>query len=139
MTALVATFIVWSVIQLTHIRFRNALAAQGEDPSSLPYRAPFYPYAAYAALAASVFLVFFQGYPAFLNPFNAEDFVVNYILLPVFVAFVVFWKLLKRTKWVRLEEMDIWTGRREHEWVVDDAVQPKKMTLLERAKAVLIG
>lgn len=35
-------------------------------------------------------MVFFQGYTAFLNPFSAEDVVINYVLLPVFVGFVVF-------------------------------------------------
>ncbi|PGH10721.1 hypothetical protein AJ79_05312 [Helicocarpus griseus UAMH5409] len=110
----VATFIVWAAIGITHIRFRNALAAQGEDASKLPYQAMFYPYGTYISVAANVFLIFFQGYPAFLNPFSVEDFVVNYILLPVFVAFLLFWKWYKKTKWVKLEEMDIWSGRRDY-------------------------
>jgi amino acid transporter len=110
---LVATFIVWSVIGICHIRFRCALVAQGEDPSKLPYQAVFYPYGTYIALAANIFLVFFQGYTCFLNPFSASDFVINYILLPVFVLFFVVYKVWNKTKWVRLEDMDIWTGRRE--------------------------
>ena len=61
----------------------------------------------------NVFLVFFQGYTCFLNPFSAEDFVINYILLPVFVLFIVIYKFWNKTKWVKLEDMDIWTGRRE--------------------------
>lgn len=109
----VATFIVWSVIGVCHIRFRRAQVAQGEDPSQLPYQAAFYPYGTYIALAANIFLVFFQGYTCFLNPFSASDFVINYILLPVFVLFFVVYKVWNKTKWVRLEDMDIWTGRRE--------------------------
>jgi amino acid transporter len=35
------------------------------------------------------------------------------ISLPIFVAFYLFWKLFKKTKWVRLDEMDFMTGRRE--------------------------
>jgi amino acid transporter len=110
----VATFLVWAVIGIAHIRFRRALAAQGQDPSLLPYRASFYPWGTYFSVAANLFLVFFQGYTAFLNPFSAQGFVINYILLPVFVLFVVGYKVWKKTKWVRLEEMDIWTGRREY-------------------------
>ncbi|KAI2769855.1 hypothetical protein DTO012A8_5239 [Penicillium roqueforti] len=109
----VATFIIWSVIGVAHIRFRKALVAQGQDPSKLPYQALFYPWGTYLALAANVFLVFFQGYTCFLNPFSSTDFVINYILLPVFVLFVVVYKFWNKTRVVRLEDMDIWTGRRE--------------------------
>lgn len=72
-----------------------------------------YPYGTYAALAANIFLIFFQGYTSFLNPFSASSFVISYILLPVFVILLLGYKFLKGTKWVKAEEMDIWTGRRE--------------------------
>lgn len=108
-----ATFIVWAVIGVCHIRFRRALVAQGEDLATLPYRAALYPYGTYFSLAANIFLIFFQGYTCFLNPFSSTDFVINYILLPVFVLFVVVYKVWNKTRWVKLEEMDIWTGRRE--------------------------
>jgi amino acid transporter len=58
----VATFIVWGVIEFVHIRFRNALKAQGQAVEDLPFRAKWYPYGTYASLAANVFLVFFQGW-----------------------------------------------------------------------------
>ena len=83
--------------------------------------------------------MFFQGYTAFLNPFSSTDFVINYILLPVFVLLIVGWKILKRTKWVKLEEMDIWTGRREDGVVEFDESTAKKSGLVRRAKNVLIG
>lgn len=139
LTDAVATFIVWAVIEITHIRFRQALAAQGQDASTLPFRAAWYPYGTYAALAANVFLIFFQGYTAFLNPFSAEDFVINYILLPVFVGFVLFWKVWKKTRIVRLEEMDIWSGRREGVESRDAAVGDRRKTVLERIKDVVVG
>ncbi|KAL4864354.1 hypothetical protein BDV12DRAFT_189007 [Aspergillus spectabilis] len=109
----VATFLVWASICIAHIRFRSALHAQNQSPSSLPFRAALYPYGTYFALTANIFLIFFQGYTAFLNPFSAEDFVINYILLPVFVLFVGGWKVWHKTKFISLEEMDIWSGRRE--------------------------
>ncbi|OJD12904.1 hypothetical protein AJ78_06568 [Emergomyces pasteurianus Ep9510] len=132
----VATFIVWGAIGITHIRFRQALAAQGEDPSTLPFKAAFYPYGTYFSLGANVFLIFFQGYPAFLNHFNAEDFVVNYILVPVFVLFVLAWKGYKKTKWVRLSEMDIWSGRRDYG---EAELNAKKKTILARVGNVVVG
>ncbi|KAL8921861.1 MAG: hypothetical protein Q9172_003794 [Xanthocarpia lactea] len=109
----VATFIVWGTISLVHIRFRNGLAAQNQSIDDLPFKALWYPYGTYFALAANVFLVFFQGYTAFLNPFSVSEFVIGYILLPCFVALFLGYKFWKRTKWVRAAEMDIWSGRRE--------------------------
>lgn len=137
----VSTFVVWSAIGVTHIRFRKALVAQGQDPAALPYKAVLYPYGTYFSLAFNIFLIFFQGYPAFLNPFSAKDFVINYILLPVFVGFVVFWKFYKKTKIVKLEEMDIWTGRRDYASAGDDAVaiDIKKRGLGAKLRTIFIG
>ena len=56
-----------------------------------------YPYGTYAALAANIVLILFQGYTAFLNPFSASKSVVNYILLSVFVILFVAYKFLKGT------------------------------------------
>lgn len=132
---------VWGVICLTHIRFRKALAAQGQDASTLPFKAALYPYGTYFALGANIFLIFFQGYPAFLNPFSAEDFVINYLLLPVFVIFVVFWKFYKKTKLVKLEDMDIWSGRREYGDIsqIRDAEMGKGASILKKAKRIFVG
>jgi len=133
----VATFIVWAVIEFVHIRFRQALRAQGQSLDTLPFKALLYPYGTYACLAANVFLIFFQGtlyppafilwaskltchpgYTCFLNPFSAQDLVINYILLPVFILFYFAYKFWKKTTIINVHEIDIWTGRRE------DLVQP---------------
>ncbi|KAJ5410877.1 uncharacterized protein N7487_005236 [Penicillium crustosum] len=135
----VATFIVWSVIGVAHIRFRKALVAQGQDPSKLPFQALFYPWGTYLSLAANVFLIFFQGYTCFLNPFSSTDFVINYILIPVFVLFVIVYKFWNKTHVVRLEDMDIWTGRREH-IDLDEPESPKQAaTWWSRIYSVVIG
>ncbi|KAK4871132.1 hypothetical protein LT330_000369 [Penicillium expansum] len=135
----VATFIVWSVIGVAHIRFRKALVAQGQDPSKLPFQALFYPWGTYLSLAANVFLIFFQGYTCFLNPFSSTDFVINYILLPVFVLFVIVYKFWNKTRVVRLEDIDIWTGRREH-FDSEEPESPKKAaTWWSRIYSIVIG
>lgn len=149
-----ATFIVWGAIEFVHIRFRRALVAQGQSVDDLPFKAAFYPYGTYGALAANVFLVFFQGkpfptpysvvcsykpgYTAFLNPFSKVDFVTNYILLPVFILLYVVYKFWNKTKWIKLEEMDIWSGRREVVFDDEEAAQrPKKW--FGKVKNVVVG
>lgn len=137
----VATFIVWAVIGICHIRFRRALVVQGEDPAKLPFKAWLYPWGTYFSVALNIFLVFFQGYTAFLNPFSADDFVINYILLPVFALFVLGYKFWHKTRWVKLEEMDIWTGRRESPDVdvTDEPPVKKQKSWWARVLAVVIG
>ncbi|KKZ61532.1 hypothetical protein EMCG_03893 [[Emmonsia] crescens] len=129
----VAAFIVWSAIGITHIRFGQALVAQGKNPST-PFTAAFYPYGTYFSLGANAFFISFHGYPTFLNQFNEETFVVNYILLPIFVSFVVFWKWYKKTKWVKLEEMDIWSGGRDYG---EEELNVNKRTMVARVRNVV--
>lgn len=57
----VATFIVWGVIEFVHLRFRQALVAQGQSIHNLPFKALLHPYGTYACFAANIFLIFFQG------------------------------------------------------------------------------
>ena len=94
----VCTFIVWAAIAWCHIRFRNAMRVQNYDPVQLLFKARWYPYGAYFALGANIVLMLIQGYTSFLYPFNAVNFVVAYVLLPVFLIFWFGWKLLHRTK-----------------------------------------
>lgn len=126
------------MVGIAHIRFRQALVVQGQDPSKLPYQAIFYPYGTYLSLAANVFLIFFQGYTCFLNPFSSTDFVINYILLPVFVLFVLGYKIRNKTRLVKLEEMDIWSGRREMQ-DLDDTESPKPKKWWSRIYSIVIG
>ena len=78
------------------------------------------------------------GYTAFLNPFDSTAFVTNYILLPVFVILLVGYKFWKKTKWVKLEEMDIWTGRREVS-AADEEAATKKKSLLYKIRDTVVG
>ena len=81
--------------------------------------------------------MFFQGYTCFLNPFSASDFVINYILLPVFALFFIVYKVWNKTKFVQLEEMDIWSGRRE--FVEEEEEVDRQPGLWSKLYAVVIG
>uniref|UniRef100_A0A060SXU2 ARAD1A11946p n=1 Tax=Blastobotrys adeninivorans TaxID=409370 RepID=A0A060SXU2_BLAAD len=108
----VSTFIVWGGISFTHIRFRQAWAAQGRSPNELPFRAMLHPYNAYFGLCANIFLALVQGWQT-LSPFSGGDFVDAYILLPFSVLLFVGYKFVRKTRWVRLHEADLDTGRRK--------------------------
>nr|OQO17473.1 hypothetical protein B0A51_13200 [Rachicladosporium sp. CCFEE 5018] len=107
----VSTFLVWASISFIHIRFRNAWKIQGRSISELPFKSLWYPWIAYFGLAANIFLALVQGWTT-LSPFEAGLFVDAYILLPLFgIVFVVF-KLVNKTHYWRLAEIDLVSGRR---------------------------
>lgn len=61
---------------------------------------------------------------------------INYILLAVFVLFVVVYKLWHRTRFVKLADMDIWTGRRQLEPCVEVKTSKSWWTRIEE---IVIG
>lgn len=98
----------WIAIGIASIRFRAGLERQGKT-HLLPFRNWTYPYGPWAAVILNSFLVLVQGWSCFSPKFVAVDFVSFYIELPVMLLMFVVCKLVKRTKWVSLDEMDLET------------------------------
>lgn len=59
----------------------------------------------------NIVLVLVQGWSSFSPIFAAVDFVSYYIEIPVMIVMYLFWKILKRTRFVKLEEMDLVSDR----------------------------
>jgi yeast amino acid transporter len=132
-----ATFVAWAFIRVAHIRMRKASAAHGLDLNDLPYRALWFPYGAWLVLFINIFLVLVSSYTTLIPPFQAVNFVFNYIVLIIFVLLLIFWKLYK-TKWVPLMEINMATGRREDIWRPNPDGKPKASILL-KFKRFLLG
>jgi amino acid transporter len=107
----VSTFLVWAGISFTHIRFRRAWALQGRTPQELPFQSWGYPFNAYFGVAANVFLALVQGWTT-LSPFDAGNFVDAYILLALLPVVYFGHKLFAKTRYWRLDEIDLDEGRR---------------------------
>jgi len=134
-----ATYIAWAVIGITHLRFRKGWAVQGYRVEDLPFKALWYPYGTLFVVIINTFLVFIAGYSVFIDGFHAVDFVINYVVIAVFVVLLFGWKIVKKTKMVSLLEMDLKTGRRELEvpMVVvenDDRQEEKPVPFYVKAK-----
>lgn len=107
----VSTFLVWGSISFIHIRFRQAWEFQGYSVEQLPFKALWYPWNAYFGLFSNLFLALVQGWTS-LVPFNAGNFVDAYILLPLFGIIYLGFKLWNKTRFWRLDEIDLQSGRR---------------------------
>lgn len=134
----VSTFLVWGSISFIHIRFRSAWVSQGRSIDSLPFKSWAYPWNAYFGLAANIFLAFVQGWTTFA-PFDKGAFVDAYILLPLFPIIYFGYKVAYKTRYWRLEEIDLDEGRRvdldagvEEEYEGDEVVGVKKVGFWKR-------
>jgi amino acid transporter, AAT family len=81
-------------------------------------------------------IILVQGWSSFSPKFSGVDFVSYYIELPVMLIMYGGWKLLKRTKLVRLETMDLETD--VHKVGEEDSREEEKEEGLKgKIKAVL--
>ena len=131
----VSTFIVWAVITLTHIQFRRGLKAHNVSTNELPFRAMWYPYGAYFALGANIFLILFQGYTTLFPKFDPISFIIAYILIPVFFILYFGYKFFKKTKWISASQMDVWSNRRV---LAETDINTCNVTILSRIKSIFI-
>lgn len=95
-------------MSFTFIKFMQACKAQGIPRDSLPHKGWLQPYAAYYALTGCFIMTFVGGYTVFLpGNWNLPTFLFSYMSIFVFPVLFIFWKALKRTKWLRPEEVDL--------------------------------
>ncbi|OMJ21496.1 Lysine-specific permease [Smittium culicis] len=108
----IAGLISWTGISFTHWRFRRAYHIQGYSLDDLPYKAALYPFGPFFAFFALIFITLAQGYQTIINSehkFKVSDFFQAYIGIPMFLILYIGYKVTKKTKLVKLSEMDLET------------------------------
>ncbi|KAI0896318.1 proline-specific permease [Annulohypoxylon nitens] len=129
----VSTLIVWSSICVTYLRFYYGLRYNGISRDSLPYKSPLQPFMAYFAICFCLIVALFNGYDAFFpGKFSAETFIPPYIDIPIFAGLFLGYKIIKRTKLVKLSDMDLWSGKAEVDRLEDTWPEVKPRNFLER-------
>lgn len=108
----IAQLLTWCSICIAYLRFRSALKAQGVNRNTLIFKSPFQPYAAWFALIFFAIIVLFNGFAVFTKGnWSIDGFLTAYIGIPIYLGLYLFWKLLKRTPFVKASRADIWTGK----------------------------
>ncbi|KAL1952632.1 hypothetical protein VTO42DRAFT_4585 [Malbranchea cinnamomea] len=129
----VSTLVVWTSVSITYIRFYQGMKHQGIPRSALPYRAPFQPYLAYFSAIFSSTVAFFNGFDAFFpGKFSAKTFIPPYIDIPIFACLFLGYKFVMRTKFVKKDEMDFFSGKAEIDRLEQTWEEPKPRNFLER-------
>ncbi|PNY23756.1 proline-specific permease put4 [Tolypocladium capitatum] len=110
----VSTLIVWASVSCTYLRFYHGLRHHGVSRDSLPYKSPLQPFLAYFSVVFCLVVALFNGFDAFFpGRFSAESFLPPYVDVPIFLSLFLGYKFIKKSKFVRLSEMDIWSGKAE--------------------------
>ncbi|KAJ2778456.1 hypothetical protein H4R18_004583 [Coemansia javaensis] len=100
----------WFGIGLCHFRFRRAYVLQGFDLKDLPYRAMLFPFGPVYACTLLAIIIIGQGYGTIWPKFDVVSFLSTYIAIPLFVIIWLGWKYIKKTKWIKLADIDLVTG-----------------------------
>ncbi|MEK4031191.1 amino acid permease [Pseudobacillus sp. FSL P4-0506] len=101
-------FIFWLGISISHYRFRKAYIAQGYSLDDLPYRAKWYPIGPIFAIACGLIVIIAQNFQAFMaDKIDWGSVVAAYLGIPFFLCLWFGYKFIKKTKFVKLEEVKI--------------------------------
>ncbi|KAI4156394.1 MAG: hypothetical protein LQ340_000299 [Diploschistes diacapsis] len=110
----VSTLVVWGTIAVTYLRFHGALRHNGMDRDELPFKSPLQPFLAWFALGFSSLVALFNGFDCFFpGRFSARTFLPPYIDIPIFLALFLGYKIVHGTKFVKVQDMDLWSGKAE--------------------------
>ena len=132
----VAGLFAWLFISLSHIRFMQALKFKNILREELPFTAKWMPYSAYYAAVASILIIIFNGFDAFLGGFKVSLFFASYLSVFVFVGLWIGFQIyFKGRLLVPVENIDIDTDRKEIDATVWVEEEPK--TLWEKFWAAL--
>ncbi|KAK7429115.1 Amino-acid permease inda1 [Neonectria magnoliae] len=125
-----AALFTWGSICLCHIRFRHAWKAHGHTLDEIPFQAVFGVWGSWVGLGLNIIVLIAQFYTAMTNIDGslgtAEGFFESYLAAPVVIAFYIGGYLWKRQGWLKVSEIDLDTGRREHDW---DAIRATRERL----------
>ncbi|KAF6788165.1 amino-acid permease inda1 [Colletotrichum sojae] len=125
-----AALFTWGSICAAHIRFRAAWKAQGHTLDELPFRAIGGVVGSWIGLLLVFVSLIAQFFVAICPPGSndfatAEDFFKSYLALPVVLFFWACGYIWKRNGFLKLSQIDLDTGRREHDWDEINAYRAK--------------
>ena len=125
-----AALFTWGSICLAHIRFRQAWHRQGRSLDDIPFKALFGTtgswlglFLVFISLAAQFFVAIAPPFTTDLN--DAEGFFKAYLALPVVLFFWALEYLWKRQGFLKLDQIDLDTGARAHDWDTINAYRAK--------------
>ncbi len=101
-------FIAWLGIAVSHYRFRKGYVKQGYSLDQLPYQSKWFPFGPLFAFVLCLVIALGQDYQAFLaNRIDWAGVAATYVGIPLFVVVWLGFRFLKKSRFVRYEDMEI--------------------------------
>jgi amino acid transporter len=94
------------IMSITFLHYYKACQVQGIDRRKMPYYGYFQPYGAWIGIATHSVVLIFYGYSSF-TPWSVSNFFSNYTMQLVAPCLFIFWKLVKRTHYIKPHEVDL--------------------------------
>jgi amino acid transporter len=128
---------IYGSIALAHIRFRQAWAANGHSVDELPFKAAFGVWGSWVCLIINVLCLIAQFYVA-LYPvggpnLDPKTFFELYLAGPFLIFLYLLWKVYSwfvrpedRPLYVKIKDIDIYTGMRENQLSISGADVPEE-------------
>lgn len=132
----VSGLLTWIGILCTHIGFRKAVKAQNLPAANFPYRSPFGILGSYIATGFLCVLIMTKSFGVFVQGFDYKNFIVGYIGLPIYLALVLGYKFIYKTKRVKPCQADLVTGVPTISWQVEKANHLAKISQKEHVPGV---
>lgn len=112
-----STIFTWGSICLAHVRFRKAWKSRGNTTGDLVFKARFGVAGSWLGFIMCILILAAQfwtsGWPEdYANKNQAEEFFLGCLAAPVVLIFYIFWKVWKKTSIVKVDNMDIDSGRK---------------------------
>ncbi|OAQ72554.1 general amino-acid permease GAP1 [Pochonia chlamydosporia 170] len=116
-----STVFTWTSICFCHIRFRRAWAARGRSLNDMAYNSQVGVIGSYVGFILNVLVLIAQfwvgAFPIGWENMSAsavtQNFFLKFMGVPIIFFFYIFHKLFFRTRFVKVPDMDIDTGRRD--------------------------
>jgi amino acid transporter len=109
----------WISILVSHIYFVRARQAQGIPETSLAYKSPFGIWGSYVALFFCILISLTKNFNVFTRSpktygnFDYKNFITGYLGIPLYLIMIFGYKFVTKTKGVRPEEADLFSGKAE--------------------------
>ncbi|KAG4420133.1 Amino-acid permease inda1 [Cadophora malorum] len=121
-----AALFTWGSICFAHIRFRQAWKHQGHTVDEIPFQAIFGVTGSWIGLVLCVVVLIATLISAILPPgvsrtATAKEFFSAWLTVPVIAVFWIIGYIWKREGGLKIEQIDVDTGRREIDWDVINA------------------
>jgi amino acid transporter len=116
-----STVFTWPTICLCHIRFRSAWAARGRNLDEMAYNSQVGVWGSYVGFILNVLVLIAQfwvgafpiGWEDMTSGQVTQNFFLKFMGVPIVILFYISHKILFRTSFVRVRDMDVDTGRRD--------------------------